>query len=657
MIVCRDLNDLPSFSESAMTIGSFDGVHQGHRKLLDKVSQIAKDNDYVSIAVTFAPHPRQVLQQKDNSLQLLNTLEEKLELMAQCDIDYVVIAPFTEAFSQITPAAYIESFLIDKFNPSHIVIGYDHKFGKKRTGDINLLKSYAAKGHFNITEIPAYMVDDITISSTKIRKALLNGEIDISNQYLQAPYPLSGVVIRGDQIGRQIGFPTANIQVQDQVKLIPADGVYAAEVRLGERRLRGMLYIGQRPTIDGIVKRVIEVNIFDFEQEIYGEMIRIYLHAYIRDDEKFSDLAALKLQIGKDEAKIREIFSIIDEIQQPELAIAILNYNGVEYLESFLPLMSDSYSGNAKIYVIDNHSTDDSISYLQEWHPEVEIISLDKNYGFAGGYNEGLKHINAPYLAVVNSDLQVTDLWLDPIMAMLKSNSDIACIQPKIKSLENQAEFEYAGAAGGLIDIFCYPLCRGRIFNSVEADKNQFDDATDIFWASGAAMVIRTDLMKAFGGFDADYFAHQEEIDLCWRLKNAGYRIAYEPRSVVYHLGGGTLSYDHPRKIFLNFRNNLVTIMKNESTDALLWKVPIRFFLDIVATFKFMLSGQLAAASSVVRALLYVLGNLGSIFRKRQQVKLIVSKQKIGEATHDGKLKKSIIWSYYVLGKRTFHSL
>ncbi len=657
MIVCRDLNDLPSFAGSAITIGSFDGVHQGHRMLLDKVSQIAKAHDYVSIAVTFAPHPRQVLQQKDNNLQLLNTIEEKLELMAQCDIDYVVIAPFTKAFSQITPEAYIEEFLIEKFNPSHIVIGYDHKFGKKRAGDINLLKSYAARGHFDITEIPAYMIDDITISSTKIRKALLNGEIDISNQFLQAPYPISGEVIGGDRIGRQMGFPTANIDVKDPVKLIPTNGVYAAEVKLGERRLRGMLYIGHRPTIDGTLKQVIEVNIFDFDEEIYGETIRVYLHAYIRDDEKFADLTALKSQIAQDEAKIREIFSIIDENQQPEVAIAILNYNGVEYLESFLPLMGDSYSGNAKIYVIDNRSTDESISYLQEWHPEVEIIALDQNYGFAGGYNEGLKQIDAAYVAVVNSDLQVTDKWLDPIITRLKANPDIACVQPKVRSLENKEAFEYAGAAGGLIDVFSYPLCRGRIFNSVEADDHQYDEATDIFWASGAAMVIRTALMKSIGGFDADYFAHQEEIDLCWRLKNAGYRIAYEPLSVVYHLGGGTLSYDHPRKIYLNFRNNLVTIMKNEATATLLWKVPIRVILDIVAMCKFLLTGQLSAATSVAKALFYVISHLGSILKKRRRVKSVVAAHKIGDATQAGKLNKSIIWSYYVLGKKTFQSL
>lgn len=657
MIVFRDLNDLPSFTDTAITIGSYDGVHQGHRKLLSKVSQIAKDGGCASVVITFSPHPRQVINQNDDSLKLLNTLEEKLELMEQCEIDYVVIAPFTKAFSQISPTEYIEDFIVAKFNPSHVVIGYDHKFGKKRAGDIHLLKEYADKGQFLLTEIPAYEIDDITISSTKIRNALLEGQIDISNQYLLSPYPISGTVVRGNRIGTEIGFPTANIQVQDSVKLIPADGVYAAEVKLKDRMFRGMLYIGNRPTIEGHPKQVIEINIFDFDEDIYGHDIRVYLHAYIRDGAKFNDLSALQAQIAKDEAKIREIFSIIDENNQPEVAIAILNYNGVDYLESFLPLMSDSYSGNAKTYVIDNQSTDESIAYLKEWHPEVEIIVLEKNYGFAEGYNRGLASIDAEYVAIVNSDLQVTDQWLDPIISLLKTDETIACVQPKVRSLEHKSEFEYAGAAGGLIDVFGYPLCRGRIFNTVEEDEKQYDDAIDIFWASGAAMVTRTELMKAFGGFDPDYFAHQEEIDLCWRFKNAGYRIVYEPSSVVYHLGGGTLNYDHPRKIYLNFRNNMTTIFKNERTSTLLWKLPARILLDMVAMFKFLVSGQFSSARSVLKAMWYMPSHFFSLLSKRKQVKSIVSQYRISEPKDTGKLKKSIIWSYYVLGKKTFQSL
>jgi len=436
MIVCRDLNELPPFKKSVVTIGSFDGVHQGHRKLLQKISEIAAIENLISIVITFDPHPRQVIYPKDTELKLLNNLDEKLEAMGKSNIDYVVIVPFTVEFSQISPLEYIENFLVEQFNPAHIVIGYDHKFGLNRQGDIHLLKKVGPQYGFEITELSAFLLNDIAVSSTKIRNALLEGDIALSSMYLEDSYPISGIVTKGQQLGRKIGYPTANIKVESPHKLIPAYGVYAVTVRLDNDHLHnGMLYIGTKPTLKGSEEEVIEVNIFDFSQDIYGKDIRVYLHAYVRDDIKFNSIEELTSQLAKDETIVREILKVRQENQRPEVALVILNYNGEDYLESFLPYMTDSYTnGSSKIYVVDNKSTDNSLNYIREWHPEVEIIELDKNYGFAEGYNKGLAQIESTYYALVNSDLQVTDYWLDPIITLMKTDDKIAAVQPKIMS-------------------------------------------------------------------------------------------------------------------------------------------------------------------------------------------------------------------------------
>jgi len=657
MKVYRDLNDLPTFNKSVVTIGSFDGVHQGHRKLFQKVREIASQDGYESIIITFHPHPRQIIYPNDSELRLLNTIDEKLELLEDCGIDNVVIAPFTVEFSQISPKEYIESFLIRSFNPAHIVIGYDHKFGLNRSGDIHLLRQYEKESQFCLTEIPAHEIDDISISSSKIRKALLAGDIALSNRYLTHPYPISGKIVKGEQLGRDLGFPTANIDVTLPQKLIPAAGIYACTVKLQNHLYKGMLYIGDKPTIDDNVNMSIEVNIFDFTGDVYNEDITVYLHTFVRADQKFDGLVALKEQMKKDEIKIREILSIIDEAQNPEVAIVVLNFNGLEFLESFLPPLAESYSGNDKIFVIDNNSTDDSVKYVEEWHPEIGLIQLDKNYGFAEGYNRGIEKISAPYLALVNSDVLVSEGWLDPIIKKLENNKSICCIQPKVKSLEFRDHFEYSGAAGGLMDVLNYPLCRGRIFDEIEKDTMQYDDSREIFWASGAAMVIRTDLMKKFGGFDSDFFAHQEEIDLCWRLKNAGYKIYVEPQSVIYHLGGGTLDYGNPQKLYLNFRNNYITGFKNEKLINLFWKFPCRLFLDIASILKFILSGQFTSGLAVVRALFYILVRPLLLLRKRKKNLLIIKKNRIGLTNDEGRLNSSVVWQYFILGKKTYSSM
>lgn len=262
-----------------------------------------------------------------------------------------------------------------------------------------------------------------------------------------------------------------------------------------------------------------------------------------------------------------------------KVAIAILNYNGKNWLEKFLPTVI-LHSSIADIFVIDNASTDDSLEYLKSNFPTVSIILNIENFGFAGGYNVGLKSINAEIYCLLNSDVEVTENWIEPILNLFKKNSDIAAIQPKILSYSNKDQFEFAGAAGGLIDNLGYPFCRGRLFEKIEKDEGQYDDEAQIFWASGCALFIRSADFWNQSGFDARFFAHQEEIDLCWRLQNSGKKIFYCPTSTVYHVGGGTLNKSNPRKTFLNIRNNLMMLLKNLPFTTLLWVLPFRMILD-----------------------------------------------------------------------------
>lgn len=263
-------------------------------------------------------------------------------------------------------------------------------------------------------------------------------------------------------------------------------------------------------------------------------------------------------------------------------AIAILNWNGRKWLEQFLPGVIH-HSESADIYIIDNASSDDSVSYLQTCFPTVNIIQNKKNYGFAGGYNEGLKQINAEIYCLLNSDVEVTENWISPILDLFEKDETIAAIQPKILSFYNKEYFEFAGAAGGLIDNLGYPYCRGRIFDSVEKDQGQYDDESEIFWASGCAFFIRSKDFWQQNGFDVRFFAHQEEIDLCWRLINSGRKIYYTCHSKIYHVGGGTLTKENPRKTYLNFRNNLSMILKNLPFPNLLPVIFFRLCLDGIA--------------------------------------------------------------------------
>lgn len=268
------------------------------------------------------------------------------------------------------------------------------------------------------------------------------------------------------------------------------------------------------------------------------------------------------------------------------IAVVILNWNGKNWLQKFLPNVI-RYSEEAEIYVIDNHSTDDSIDFLKQNFPTVKIVINDKNYGFAGGYNEGLKKINAEYYCLLNSDVEVTENWIEPVLDLFKKDKSIAAIQPKILSFDNKNYFEFAGAAGGLIDNLGYPYCRGRVFDDLEEDNGQYNDETEIFWASGCSFFITSKDFWEQNGFDERFFAHQEEIDLCWRLINSGKKIFYTGKSQVYHVGGGTLNKQSAQKTFLNIRNNLSMMVKNLPFPQLIWVIFIRMLLDGVASLYF----------------------------------------------------------------------
>ena len=270
-----------------------------------------------------------------------------------------------------------------------------------------------------------------------------------------------------------------------------------------------------------------------------------------------------------------------------KFAIVILNWNGKAWLEKFLPTLV-KHSQEATVFVADNGSNDDSVSFLTQEFPTVKIIENNENLGFAGGYNKALNHIHADYYVLINSDVEVTENWLSPIVSLMDGDKNIAACQPKILDYTNKGKFEYAGASGGFIDNLGYPFCRGRIFDNLEEDNGQYNDATEVFWATGACIFVRADAFWEVGGFDADFFAHQEEIDLCWRMKNKGYKIMVEPKSVVYHVGGGTLDAGSPFKTHLNFRNNLKMLFKNLSLPSLFFIIPIRLVLDGVAALTFL---------------------------------------------------------------------
>jgi riboflavin kinase/FMN adenylyltransferase len=299
MKVYNSIDTIPVFRKAVVTIGTFDGVHTGHRLILEQLKQEADRIGGETVIITFHPHPRKVVHTSQPAIKLINTIEEKIELLDKNGIHHLVIVPFTDAFSQQTPEAYIEQFLLQRFHPHTVIIGYDHRFGQGRKGDYKLLEVYSANYGFDLKEIPAHVINNNTVSSTRIREALLKGDTDAANTLLGYDYFFEGTVVDGNKLGRQLGYPTANLKIENEEKLVPGDGIYAVEVEVANRRLKGMMSIGIRPTIGG-TNRVIEVNIFDFNEDIYGKTLRVYLKKWLRPELKFNGLEALKEQLAKD---------------------------------------------------------------------------------------------------------------------------------------------------------------------------------------------------------------------------------------------------------------------------------------------------------------------------------------------------------------------
>ncbi len=310
MKIYHGIDDFTRLDYAVVTSGTFDGVHVGHQKILNRLTEIALKHGGETVVLTFWPHPRLVLHPEDESLKLLNTFEEKAELLKAQGIQHLVRIPFTKEFSQLTSAEFIAKILVETIGTKRLVIGYDHRFGKNREGSFEQLKLNASTYGFAVEEIPRQDIDHIAVSSTKIRHSLEAGDIDTSNHLLGMPYRMSGRVVRGDRLGRVLGFPTANIEIDTKYKLIPSDGIYAVTIMHEHTIYKGMLYIGNRPTINGL-KRNIEVNIFDFNEDIYGESLTIYFHKLIRGDQKFNDLEELKVQLHLDKVDSLRVLSNI----------------------------------------------------------------------------------------------------------------------------------------------------------------------------------------------------------------------------------------------------------------------------------------------------------------------------------------------------------
>tara|TARA_B110001469_G_scaffold127560_1_gene148989 strand:+ start:2498 stop:3511 length:1014 start_codon:yes stop_codon:yes gene_type:complete len=335
------------------------------------------------------------------------------------------------------------------------------------------------------------------------------------------------------------------------------------------------------------------------------------------------------------------------ETQSKKLAVLILNWNGKDLLERFLPSICKYNSDFANIIVVDNASSDDSVTFLNTEYPEIETIEFDKNYGFAEGYNKAMEMVNYPYVVLLNSDVRVTENWLVEPLDFLEKNGDYAACQPKILDEKEPTKFEYAGASGGYIDRFGYPFCRGRIFDDLEVDAGQYDSVKDVFWASGAALFVRRELYLEVGGLDASFFAHQEEIDLCWRLLNMNYKIACIPQSTVFHLGGASLDKMNPKKTFLNFRNNLVMLLKNLPVYALPI-IFIRMVLDGVAGVKFISEGKFSHCWAIVKAHFSFYSRIPSV---------LLNRKKTIKISNSLMYSKSILVEYFIKKNKTYSSL
>ena len=325
-----------------------------------------------------------------------------------------------------------------------------------------------------------------------------------------------------------------------------------------------------------------------------------------------------------------------------EVAVVILNYNGEKFLRDFLGNVVQN-SPEADIYIIDNASVDGSLTFVSDNFSDVKIIRLKENLGFAGGYNQGLKDVPNPYFLLLNSDVEVTPGWLVPLISRIKSEDKVAAVQPKILDYYKKDTFEYAGAAGGFLDIFGYAFCRGRVFETLEKDLGQYEDATEIFWATGACFLVKSDVFMSFGGFDGRFFEHMEEIDICWRINNAGLKIFYEPKSAVFHVGGGTLHKSNPFKTFLNYRNNLAMMFKNLPGKYLFPIIIFRMILDGISALKFLKEGSFKDIWAIIRAHFAFYSWIPYLLKNRSKTFF----------AYPSLLKKSVVFEYFAKSKKT----
>lgn len=331
-----------------------------------------------------------------------------------------------------------------------------------------------------------------------------------------------------------------------------------------------------------------------------------------------------------------------------KVAVVILNYNGQRFLEKFLPIVIEHSSDVADVVVADNASTDGSVAYMREHFPDIRLILNENNGGFSTGYNLALRQVEAEYYCLLNSDIEVTPHWIEPVIALMDNDTDIAACQPKLLSYYEKEKFEYAGAGGGFIDKYGYPFCRGRVFQHLEVDHGQYDDVKEVFWATGACMFVRSDIYHRFGGLDDTFFAHMEEIDFCWRVKNEGFKVMYCPQSKVYHIGGGTLPKSSARKTYLNFRNNLSLLMKNLPDGKVFGTIAYRILLDWVAGLKFLAQGSLPDLWAVTRAHLSFYRHLPRLRKKRRTLK----------HTHVSQVyQKNIVFKHFLEKKKLYTEL
>ncbi len=339
-------------------------------------------------------------------------------------------------------------------------------------------------------------------------------------------------------------------------------------------------------------------------------------------------------------------------VSTQDTAVVILSYNGRKWHEQFLPLIISEAGQDYEVVIIDNASTDDTLSYIHTHFPTVKTLHLPVNKGFAYGYAEGLKQIQAKYYVLLSADFEVTHGWFPPLLHAMQRYPGLAACQPKIRYWRDRDYFEYAGAGGGFMDKWGYLFCRGRIFNDLEKDHGQYDDDIEVFWASGGCFMVRADLYHKLGGLEADLYAHMEEVDLCWRLKNAGYRIGYIGQSTVYHVGGSVISYGSPQKLYYNFRNSLILLFKNEKASRLCWLFPLRLVLDGVAGAQMLFSGNFRGMFTIVKAHFHFYGSIRKWIHRRRQ-----AQKHITHRNEKGIYPGSIIWQYFALRKKTFPKL